>query len=491
MPDIQISDNQVELIELSRKAKHKNAISKKLITIAVTVMIFLAISGSLAIYYFTLNAFLSEKEKEMSSVAALLAANIDAKIPGDYSLQNGDQTQNSGSLLLYKGETDITTMSGLISETSDLTGFDISLVYLDTRVLTTISDSNGLLVTGTGLSAQANSMLKSSQRGVFFKNTLINNIDYYSYYYPLYNSDDSFTGAIECCSPHTTIMPLIRKNLLILNLIILAATIILIIMIINITQGISKSISKLLLFTKDAASGNDAALLDTSLLRRKDEFGTIATAVLDMHRSLRDMMDKDALTKLYNRRSANRKLDMIISHYKTNGSPYSIAIGDIDFFKKVNDTYGHDGGDVVLQAVATILQTNMKKKGFVARWGGEEFLLAFDKTDLVTAEQCLEDILNEIRALIIDYEGREIRLTMSFGVACNPELSKDEIIYEADKRLYYSKENGRNQITSVLPEESIVIEAAEETIIEATEETVIAKPSAASSEEAIAPDLSE
>ena len=120
MTDIQISDNQAELIELSRKAKHKNAISKKLITIAVTVMIFLAISGSLAIYYFTLNAFLSEKEKEMSSVAALLAANIDAKIPGDYRLQNGDQTQNSGSLLLYKGETDITTMSGLISETSDL-----------------------------------------------------------------------------------------------------------------------------------------------------------------------------------------------------------------------------------------------------------------------------------------------------------------------------------------------------------------------------------
>jgi len=465
--NILLSDDHSELIEFSKKTKRGNAISKNLMTIIIVVMVLLAILSSLAIYQLTYNAFLKEKEKELASVSMLTATNIDVKIPGDYSLQ-GDS-----AFRLFKGETDITTMSGLISETADLTGLDLSLIYLDTRILTTVTDPSGKLVTGLGIAPQVASVLNSSGKGVFFPKTLINKEGYFSYYYPLYNSDGTMVGAIECCSPHSTVMPLISRNLLITNLIILAAAIILIITLQRFMKGIYKSIEKLLDFTRDAASGNDSAILDTSLLHRKDEFGTIATGVLEMHRAMRDMMDKDALTKLYNRRSANRKLDIIISHYTTNGTTYSVAIGDIDFFKKVNDTYGHDGGDIVLQAVATILQSNMKKKGFVARWGGEEFLLAFDKTDLETAEKHLEDILNEIRALTIDYEGREIKITMSFGVACNPELSKDEIICQADKYLYYSKENGRNRITSALPEEAVTEEDVTKKDI--TEENVTQK----------------
>lgn len=449
-------DDASEIIIQSKKNKHKNVLSKRLIAIVISIMLAVAILSSLAIYYFTVNSLTCEKEQELASVSVMVATNIDLKHPGDYTLL-GDETYR-----LFKGETDITNLYGLVNEPSDLTGLDISLVYQDTRILTTISDSNGKLATGLGLAAQITNALPSSSNGLFFKNTLINGDDYYTYYYPLYNSDGSFVGAIECCSPHSSILPVVRKNITIFNLILLVAAVVLILLISNFFKGVSKSISKLLDFTQDAASGNDSALLDASLLRRKDEFGTIATAVLEMHRSMRDMMDKDALTKLYNRRSANRKLDMIMSHYATNGTPYSIAIGDIDFFKKVNDTYGHDGGDVVLQAVATILQANMKKKGFVARWGGEEFLLAFDKTDLETATGYLEQILDEIRALTIDYEGREIKITMSFGVACNPELNKDDIICEADKHLYYSKENGRNRITAALPEASDDTSAAQE-----------------------------
>ncbi|MCQ2493030.1 MAG: diguanylate cyclase [Lachnospiraceae bacterium] len=441
-----LPDNPTEIIEIGKKEKHKNAISKRLVAIVVAVMFILAVSSSLAIYFFTLNAILKEKELELAAISYLTASNIDEKIPGDYALL-GDS-----SLRLYKGETDITNMSGLITETSSLLKVEISLIYSDTRILTTITDGDGKLITGIGLAPQIVSALNTSSGGVFFEDTLINSNKYFSYYYPLYNSDGSYAGAIECCSSYNSIMPTIRNNMIIFNLITVIATVILLLLISHFNQSLNKSVGKLLNFTQDAASGNDSALLDASLLRRKDEFGTIAGAVLEMHRSMRDMMDKDPLTKLYNRRSANRKLDIIMSHYASNGSSYSIAIGDIDFFKKVNDTYGHDAGDAVLQAVASILQENMKKNGFAARWGGEEFLLAFDKTDLDTAVVLLENILDEIRALTIDYEGREIKVTMSIGVASNPELSKDEIINEADARLYYSKENGRNRITAVLPE---------------------------------------
>lgn len=445
---INLPEGQSELIITSKKHKHKNAISKKLIAIIIAIMLGLAISSSLAIYFFTSKTILREKEQELAAISMLTATNIDVKIPGDYTLQ-GDT-----SYRLYKGDTDITTMLGLISDNADLLNVEISLIYSDTRILTTITDSNGKSVTGLGLAPQINSALAGSNKGIFFENTLINTDEYFSYYYPLYNSDGSYAGAIECCSPLKTIMPTIRNNIIVFNAILLAATIILLLLIYNFNLEVNKSIFKLLSFTQDAASGNDAALLDASLLRRKDEFGTIATAVLDMHRSMRDMMDKDPLTKLYNRRSANRKLDMIMSHYQSNGTSYSVAIGDIDFFKKVNDTYGHDGGDIVLQAVATILQDHMKKNGFVARWGGEEFLFAFDKTDLATAEIIINDILDDIRALTIDYEGREIKVTMSFGVACDPELNKDEIIGLADERLYYAKENGRNRVVTALPDDS-------------------------------------
>lgn len=446
-------DDQSEIVTSIKKQKHRNAMSKKLIAIIIAVMFVLAVTGSLAIYFFTLNTLLQEKERELTSASYLIAENIDLKISGDYSIQG------STALKLYKGDTDITGRDDLITGFFVPADMEISLIYYDTRILTTITDNSGATAVGSGLAPQIASALKSSaaqssDHGFFFKNTLINKDEYFSYYYPIINSDGTYAGAIECCSSYASIMPTARKNIIVFNIIVVLATIILLLLIYSFNREVNKSISKLLSFTQDAASGNDAALIDAGLLRRKDEFGTIAAAVLEMHRSMRDMMDKDPLTKLYNRRSANRKLDIIMSHYTSGGSHYSIAIGDIDFFKKVNDTYGHDAGDAVLQAVATILQNNMKKNGFAARWGGEEFLLAFDKTDLETAQSQLEAILDEIRAMSVEYEGSEIKVTMSIGVACDPELSKDQIINAADERLYYAKENGRNRIIAALPEAS-------------------------------------
>jgi diguanylate cyclase (GGDEF)-like protein len=166
------------------------------------------------------------------------------------------------------------------------------------------------------------------------------------------------------------------------------------------------------------------------------------------------MMDKDALTKLYNRRSANRKLDLIRSHFENDGTPYSVAIGDIDFFKKVNDTYGHDAGDLILQTISNILQKHLKPLGFVARWGGEEFLMVFDKLGIEASEKVLWTILEEIRATEVVYNDTVIMVTMSFGVACQPELPQDDLIKIADERLYYAKESGRNRVVSFIPNES-------------------------------------
>lgn len=431
--------------------RKKKSTSQKLLAIVIIPMLLLAIVCGAFCYYLTSHSLFAQKEAELSSVAALTALEIDTEYPGDYSL-DGDK-----SIRLFKGDTDITEKYELVDRISELTKLEVSLIYSDTRILTTLPDVTGsgrMRATGLGVASQVVSALKSTNSGLFYKNTKINKTVCFSYYYPLENMDGQRIGAIEVCSPYSTISPLIIKTTLPVVIAILLLMALLVVLVRRYGASNNAAIGKLLAFTKDAASGNDSASLDMSIMKQNDEFGEIAGSVLEMHRSLRDMMDKDALTKLYNRRSASRKLDRIRSHYTTNGATYSVSIGDIDFFKRVNDTYGHDAGDAVLQTVATILQKHMKDHGFVARWGGEEFLLVFDRTELASAVTKLETILKEVRELSLEYEGRIIKVTMSFGVACKPEATQDELVKLADECLYYAKEHGRNRIVSELPEQN-------------------------------------
>lgn len=120
---------------------------------------------------------------------------------------------------------------------------------------------------------------------------------------------------------------------------------------------------------------------------------------------------------------------------------------DIDYFKKVNDNYGHEAGDEVLKSVSGILKKHMTKDGFAIRWGGEEFILCFINDDESTTYKKLVSIMNEVRNLCVCYEDYKIKVTMTFGIAKGDVLkSVDEIIKIADDKLYSGKENGRNQI---------------------------------------------
>jgi len=120
---------------------------------------------------------------------------------------------------------------------------------------------------------------------------------------------------------------------------------------------------------------------------------------------------------------------------------------DIDFFKKVNDTYGHDAGDIVLKHVAATLNYSVKGIGFCARTGGEEFLIVMDGFGAAQAKRVAERILDRIRGMVIEYGDDLIPITMTFGVVqAMPGVSTEELIKEADNKLYIGKENGRNQV---------------------------------------------
>lgn len=152
----------------------------------------------------------------------------------------------------------------------------------------------------------------------------------------------------------------------------------------------------------------------------------------------------DTLTGLPNRRSMYRILESCI-HSCPNG--FTVAMGDIDFFKSINDTRGHDCGDEVLRRISSYFKDFMNEKGTVCRWGGEEFLFLFPNLNGDLASACIFDLNSQISRLPITCNGETFFITMTFGVEEYDFLSDmPELIRKADAKLYLGKQQGRNQV---------------------------------------------
>lgn len=166
--------------------------------------------------------------------------------------------------------------------------------------------------------------------------------------------------------------------------------------------------------------------------------------------TLDQMASRDPLTKLLNRRSMESHLDAVMDHAKKTGAQFTVIMGDIDHFKKVNDTYGHDYGDRVLVMVSDAIRSQMRSEDQLCRWGGEEFLLLIH-TNGQYAAKTAERVRKAISELQVPIEDSEdiLTVTMTFGVSSYiPGYSMERLIQIADKNLYTGKTNGRNQVVS-------------------------------------------
>lgn len=163
------------------------------------------------------------------------------------------------------------------------------------------------------------------------------------------------------------------------------------------------------------------------------------------NRELQLQANTDPLTGLSNRRSMHTLLENQIRLYPRD--PFSIALGDIDFFKKVNDTYGHNCGDQVLKELAALFEEKARNKGYVCRWGGEEFLFFLPSMNLDDAGAFINDINLAVSALPIKYGEETHFVTMTFGVE-EFDFRSDvaALVKRADDKLYYGKKHGRNRI---------------------------------------------
>lgn len=161
----------------------------------------------------------------------------------------------------------------------------------------------------------------------------------------------------------------------------------------------------------------------------------------------RDKALRDSLTGLPNRESYDERFDLELERFKRYKKPATLVVADIDFFKSVNDNYGHLAGDKVLQIIAKEIQNRIRKTDFVARFGGEEFVIILPETDLDTAVQVIEKVREMIGRLPFHFRDEKIQITMSFGLSVFEEGADQSSLFErADAVLYQAKENGRNRV---------------------------------------------
>lgn len=166
--------------------------------------------------------------------------------------------------------------------------------------------------------------------------------------------------------------------------------------------------------------------------------------------SLNNKAIRDSLTGIYNRRYINEKLPLDLINANLSDNNISVIMIDIDFFKNVNDSYGHLIGDYTLKSLAALLQRSLKRENdWVARYGGEEFLICLPGAPLQFAEELAENIRIKVENTPIEYGELKFNITASFGISSmtpKPGSSINELIEEADKKLYEAKRNGRNRV---------------------------------------------
>ncbi len=159
----------------------------------------------------------------------------------------------------------------------------------------------------------------------------------------------------------------------------------------------------------------------------------------------------DPLTRLPNRQTYNEKLEEAYSRFKEKGEPFAVAVMDIDHFKSINDRFGHAAGDKTLQAVSRFLHQNIKKPEFVARWGGEEFVLLLPNTSIEEVSEKLNDLRNQLASMPFKFKQEKVKITASFGATSFSQSDNTEKVFDrADEYLYSAKRNGRNRVVTDL-----------------------------------------
>lgn len=183
------------------------------------------------------------------------------------------------------------------------------------------------------------------------------------------------------------------------------------------------------------------------LKKTREELKDKSIKLENAYEELRVLSSFDPTTKLPNRRDTIRIIENEQIRFERNRRTFSIAITDIDFFKRINDIYGNNYGDFVLAKIADIFRNNIRKQDYIGRWGGDEFIFVFPETNIEGAVTILEKLRQAIENSSLVEGVNDTKITMTFGVAqYNTAKDINNLVFNADNALYIGKAQGGNCI---------------------------------------------
>lgn len=391
------------------------------------------------------NAILTTKEKDTMN---LLKGSAN-ELKYSYELKYGDNisvVQKGDDI--YFGDENISADYTIVDNLKSYNGVDYTFFYKDERISTTLVDEKGNRYINSSSKIIWENYV--SQKVEYFeKNIVIKGEKYFGYYIPFYDNSGEVIGmCFAGCKTKDVYNDVrqIRTFTIILCSILCCASVIASIFVSAKYVNVQNKAVK---YLQEITDGKYNHKLDEDMLSRKDEYGIIFNTLVKLNDSTRKLILCDSLTEMYNRRAALQFLNQyVVNANKSQPETFTLSICDIDFFKSVNDNYGHNCGDAVLKLVSSILNEKCGNDGFVSRWGGEEFLIVL-KMDIDETIEKINLIADAIREAEVNYDGKIVKVTMTFGVTeYIPPENIDYTISRADRLLYIGKDTGRNKVVS-------------------------------------------
>lgn len=412
--------------------KENKGIRRKLLLVVllpiVVFGIFIVIFGMSMLY----RSYTKGIQDELVSTTNVMIDCLEFATDGDYSYKDNS---------LYKGGLNITNPS-MVYRSKDISEIDTTIFWQDIRVVTTVKNGQGVPIVGTKASPKVVQAVLKEGKNYYSDHLNINGVGYIGYYTPLENSDHSIIGMVFAGKSKKSVYHSLTSFLMGFLLVGLVSTLIAIILSHSFSDRMVKDIGSINDFLKHISNGDLSINLDGGVQERDDELGSIGLYAEKMRGELKTMIEMDPLTSLFNRRSVNNKLKKLEKEKKI----FSIVMCDVDWFKKINDTYGHDAGDYILVTLSQIFMKNIGDDGFAGRWGGEEFLLVY-RMGMEDTLKRVEEMKETITAYDFKYGNDHIKVSMTFGIE-GDDLSEnyEKRIKKADDRLYIGKNSGRNRI---------------------------------------------
>ncbi len=424
------------------ETEFKNSLKNQMLKMTLVPLLLMTIIIVTVSTFVIRHSTLSQVHKELKRDAAMAILIYDRVYSGELNLQTSEET---GEKELFKGEEKLSGDGIMLDDLASILDINISFFLNDTRVITTLVDENGKRPIGVNASAKIRKEVLEAGEAKFYSRVDIYGQESYVYYQPLTLENGTVYGMVGVSRSAAGVMADTLSDVVPIALCCALIALLIGFIMVRYNSRLGERISKMDRFMNKMSGGDFDAEIPRDLTLADDEIKRLAQDGKKMARAIKQLVEYDALTDIYNRRYAERTMESMREDFKVTGAQLCVSIGDIDFFKKVNDTYGHEVGDIVLKEVAAVLKKRMATEGFAARWGGEEFLLVFKNKSLEDSAELLESIMEDIR--LIKIPGTNKCLAMSFGLTLmSMEEPVDESLKRADNNLYEAKESGRNRI---------------------------------------------